>query len=148
MMKPFNSGQKSSGGGLKLSSLLLNIAHPVGSIIQTTKTQAQFDPNTMLGGTWRLLRGVFLYGAEADSAITSNVLDGGEKAHVLSVAEMPSHVHSYAQWGYNLGQSLGTPGTPTYWMGSRVVNTGAAGSNGAHNNMPPYKNVNIWERTA
>ena len=133
------------GGGLKLSSLLLNIAHPVGSIIQTSKPQAEFDPNTMLGGEWRLLRGVFLYGAEADSAITSNIQDGGEKAHRLSIDEMPAHNHScdYATcwdgvqaygWivGTNAGNRLNT------WQGGNIP----------HNNMPPYKAVNIWERVS
>lgn len=137
------------GGGLKLSSLLLNIAHPVGSIIQTTKTQAQFNPNTMLGGTWRLLRGVFLYGAESDGAITGNVLDGGEKTHVLNENEMPKHRHTITTYATNWdgGHATGYPKV-TDSAGSSAPYTSFAGNSQPHNNMPPYKNVNIWERTA
>lgn len=167
------SGRKlSPRGGLKLSSLLLNIAHPVGSIIQTTKTQAQFNPNTMLGGTWRLLQGVFLFGADADSAITGNVKDGGSTDAVIVSHRHPlagqsaaansagAHVHFCGwerQWyakGNYWANYQSTPGS--------AFNTGSAGAHShslsgysdyegvsaSGKNMPPYKNVNIWERTA
>ena len=108
----------------------------------------------MLGGTWRLLRGVFLYGAEADSAITSNVLDGGEKAHQLSVYELPSHNHTtyHDYWTVSTGSGTQRQCVNTYVYGDSYTNlsmpTTHTGSNYAHNNMPPYKNINIWERTA
>lgn len=157
---------------MKLSSLLLNIAHPVGSIIQTSKPQAEFDPNTMLGGEWRLLKGVFLYGAEADSAITSNIKDGGSAdavvvSHRHSLAGQSAaansagaHVHFCGwerQWyakGNYWGNYQSTPGS--------AFNTGAAGAHShslsgysnyegvsaSGKNMPPYKAVNIWERVS
>lgn len=192
-MKPFNSGQKSSGGGgLKLSSLLLNIAHPVGSIIQTTKTQAQFDPNTMLGGTWELLQGVFLFGADATHALGGT--GGSPNAtlvshnHTVSASGSISGTAAYVSltgslWNMarqTVGQNLSASGicsvrkaNEAQGYGSSSSNTGIDGFsiNASHShsvsgsasvsgstsnaggaakeaNMPPYKSVNIWERTA
>lgn len=60
----------------------------------------------------------------------------GEKTHQLTTAELASHTH-------NMGGSFQGPGgnsgggTPLYNSGSSA-NTGSAGSDTAHNNMPPY----------
>lgn len=61
--------------------------------------------------------------------------NGGEKNHILTVAEMPSHTHT--QTGVNSANS-GTSGTGA---NNGVSNTGSSGGGQAHNNLQPYKVV-------
>ena len=171
--------------GVSLETLLLNIAHPIGSIIQTTKSQTVFDPNTILGGTWRLLQGVFLFGADASHALTSNIKDGGSADAVVV-----SHNHTQNSHNHTQNAHMHKPSSQTYfsaytgtrstetvgeisgsgWQMTQVAAGGtwggantasvtatnkaatatnvATGVSGAGKNMPPYKVVNIWERTA
>ena len=76
----------------------------------------------------------------------------GEKTHTLSVAELASHNHyvidhsgsgSLACSGSCPGLAWSTSGN-TY---TDSANVGSAGSNAAHNNMPPYLVVNFLIRT-
>jgi len=74
---------------------------------------------------------------------------GGEENHVLTIAEMPAHTHTYRK-----GTSeppLNTAGGPDLNM-ARTWDDGAAtgstGTGAAHNTMPPYR-VGYWiKRTA
>lgn len=67
---------------------------------------------------------------------------GGEAAHLLTITEMPNHVHNVpvsgaVNWGtvaIRGGTDGGTPGPNTY----------ATGGSGAHNNMPPYITLNYY----
>lgn len=65
---------------------------------------------------------------------------GGEKDHMLTIAEMPEHDHIMpAQPTIDAPVTVGSSGS-----GNRVTpqytnrTTGKAGGNAAHNNMPPY----------
>ena len=67
---------------------------------------------------------------------------------------MPSHNHAgkiYAKNAYlafyNDGTS-GDRGTASYNSTGDTFSLTSNGGNQAHNNMPPYKTVYIWERTA
>ena len=84
---------------------------------------------------------------------------GGEAEHVLTTNEMPSHKHYGVYYtGVNTKPLSLNPGT-TYSDGYYIEWTkGAAdagrlesdytGGSAAHNNMPPYRVVYAWERTA
>lgn len=66
---------------------------------------------------------------------------GGEEAHALTDAEMPSHTHSLNQV-YSQGADTNEP-TGTSTNSTLISATGAAGSDTVHNNMPPFTVVNF-----
>ena len=122
-------------------------AHPVGSYFITESAD---NPHEILGGgVWQKLEGRFLLGANASYSVGS---EGGEAMHTLTVNEMPSHSH--------LQYVTANPGTGTYDTREDYVEdaeklstyshvqTGETGGGSSHNNMPPYRAVNIWRRTA
>lgn len=86
--------------------------------------------------------GRFLLGAGKGSNLTSrNIGDtGGEEANILSLDEMPAHTHSakHAEWGqFNWKGG----GNDPHWNKTKTFTnyeTGSAGNNKAHNNMPPF----------
>lgn len=70
------------------------------------------------------------------SGVTTLGSFGGEQNHILTIAELPSHTHTYHS---------GASGPTSNYAGSfggSDPQTGATGGNGAHNNMQPYLGVN------
>lgn len=124
---------------------LLDWTHPIGSIYASTSAT---DPKDLFGGTWVRIKDRFLLAA-GDSY--SAGATGGEATHTLTVAEMPSHIHAMmyylangsTSWGYNF-QSPGAPSDPTLASGGMYP----SGESKAHNNMPPYLVVYVWQRTS
>lgn len=111
-------------------------------IIHSTKLDTMAKVVAIYGGTkWQKIEGRFLLGKSAVYAINAT---GGEATHTLTVNEMPSHRHSI-QWHarsdsqFVVAQGNGSNPDTSY--------TSYEGGNQAHNNMPPYKVVYIWERT-
>jgi microcystin-dependent protein len=69
---------------------------------------------------------------------------GGEAAHTLTTAEMPSHAHDTV--ANNLWQITTTGGAGVAPSGAGTtldINTGNTGGGGAHNNMPPYAAISF-----
>lgn len=130
-----------SGGGGGGVSLLA--AWPVGSIYMSVNSTS---PATLFGGTWTQLENRFLLGA--GSSYTAGDT-GGEATHTLTVNEMPSHSHGI-QDSYHAGTQYGwanlqPSGAHVAWSTSNTYDTGGGA---AHNNMPPYLVVYMWQRTA
>lgn len=86
---------------------------------------------------------------------------GGEKTHTLTVAEMPSHNHHFAnEFGTNSNQNFildaakqNTWGCPfangTDWTAvAASTSISYTGSSSAHNNLQPYLCVYIFKRTS
>jgi hypothetical protein len=129
-----------------ISAATLNSIYPVGSIYLSTVAT---NPKTLFGGTWERVKDVFLLAAGDTYAAGKT---GGEAAHTLTVAEMPSHHHGQyvaTDSGGNTSANHDYSG----WSGSSKVvwqglNTGDTGGGAAHNNMPPYLTVYAWKRTA
>ena len=99
------------------------------------------DPATLFGGTWERIQGRFLLAASGSYAAGST---GGEATHTLTVDEMPSHSHTFRAampGATNSDPVFGSNGGGTY-------STNATGGGAAHNNMPPYLAVYMWERVA
>ena len=137
---------------------LLNLIYPVGSIYMSVSSTS---PATFLGGTWVQIKDTFLLAAGTTYAAGAT---GGEATHKLVRDEMPSHNHflvdtgntqyvytssksasTSGSWGARLTANYGTMdvSTETY-----KLTTSGSGSDGAHNNMPPYLAVYVWKRTA
>ena len=101
------------------------------------------NPGTLFSGTWEQITGRFLLAAGGGYSAGAT---GGEAAHTLTVAEMPSHTHT-GKSEYGTVGSGNTIYASTY-ASSNIYTTNASGGNGAHNNMPPYIVVYVWKRIA
>lgn len=123
----------------------------VGMIIQSTTLDTEFKVKAQYGGeTWIQHYGYFLLGARDGVTADNNIKDGGEDTHKLTAAEMPEHRHGTGLDGYGtltgsamVWQMSNTRGV--YESGFNIIEN--AGGNQPHNNMPPYKQIYIWERT-
>lgn len=116
-------------------------AYPVGAIyISTVST----SPASLFGGTWEQLKDRFLLGAGDTYSAGST---GGEAEHTLTVDEMPSHQH---EWQFHYTASGGATHYSTNWASQRATTgyTSFTGGGAAHNNMPPYFAVYMWQRVA
>ena len=105
------------------------------------------SPASLFGGTWEQIKDCFILAAGDTYAAGST---GGEATHKLTTAEMPSHKHSYYEFpGYdaNNGYRIGGSSIWTYWYWYDA-NTGSAGGDQPHNNMPPYLAVYVWRRVS
>lgn len=119
---------------------------PVNSILCNTSGT---NPGTYIGGTWaawgagRVPVGV----NTSDSDFNAAEKTGGEKTHKLTVAEMPSHTHTYNYVGTYADAASGDPSNLriTAVAGG---NTGSTGGDGYHNNLQPYITCYMWKRTA
>lgn len=72
----------------------------------------------------------------------------GEKTHVLTLAELASHnhgIHNSNGGGGGGGDTTNLQKTDNTNLGG--INTNSAGSDSAHNNMPPYIVINFIIRT-
>ena len=101
------------------------------------------DPSTLFGGTWKQLEDRFLLGA-GSAYIAGNT--GGEATHKLTIDEMPSHNHSLNGGYARKGDASGPE--DVLWAYAYHRNSGSAGGDSPHNNMPPYLVVYMWKRTA
>ena len=85
------------------------------------------------------LKGMFIAGQDPAQAEFNTIGGtGGEKAHLLTIAEMPAHTHAMNQadsvTGGTIPNTIGRGGVTS----PNGINTGSAGGGGAHNNLPPY----------
>lgn len=122
-------------------SNLTNLIYPVGAIYISTSSTS---PATLFGGTWVQLKDKFLLSA-GDTYTAGNT--GGEATHTLTIEEMPAHTHTGQRHYQSTSSSTGYSGN---WTSQKYTtdNTGSTGGGQAHNNMPPYLVVYVWERTA
>lgn len=124
--------------------------HEIGDILITLNSTS---PATRYPGTtWAAIAaGTFLVAAGTGYTAGST---GGEATHTLTQAELPD-VYRFPSGTYYYGASLGYPlsqvglaplvGT----IYNSAVNAGGKLGDGvAHNNLPPYLAVYMWERTA
>ena len=132
-------------------SNLVDAIYPIGSIYMSVSST---NPGNLFGGTWSQIKDTFLLSAGDTYAAGTS---GGEATHTLTTNEMPSHNH-YGLSKYDndwitnfpvnstgsFPQALCASPTDT----SHKITTANAGGGQAHNNMPPYLTVYMWQRTA
>lgn len=125
---------------------LLDIFYPIGTIYESTKPD---NPSTFMGGTWyRFGNGRVLVGVdETDPTFNVPLQIGGEKAHTLSIQEIPSHTHGFRGGGENNYVRV-EPSSTYGYSGNSDKTTTATGGGQAHNNLQPYVTVYRWQRTA
>lgn len=123
----------------------INNLFPVGFIISVDN--AEFNPNTSWGGTWKRLKGKFIIGVdENDADLNQSGKTGGEKEVTLTVDQIPPHTHTAkAKDGAQPGQ--GAYLIDAWGTGAFEVNNYTGGGQ-AHNNMPPYYTAYQWIKTA
>lgn len=116
----------------------------VGMIIHSSALDTEAKVKAFYGGTtWTKIEGKFLLGTSSSHAINTT---GGSETVTLTVDQIPPHSHivkrstSYGDSGYAYGGN--------WTEGNETLSTNNTGGGQAHNNMPPYKTVYIWERTA
>lgn len=120
------------------------LIYPVGAIYISASAT---DPKTLFGGTWTRIKDCFLLAAGDTFAAGKT---GGESEVTLTADEIPEIKMSYQYTGQST--VIGTDAIRLY-DGNGQLNqyTGQQSSNcggKAHNNMPPYLTVYVWQRTA
>lgn len=130
-----------------VSADLVDVVFPVGRYwISDDDT----DPGTIVGGAWQRLEDCFLLAAGTDYTAGTT---GGEAEHTLTVEEMPNHRHDLTYIAYRDRSQSGLRFV-TDWDHFRprtsddAFFTNTQGGGQAHNNMPPYKAVYVFVRTA
>lgn len=123
----------------------------VGMIIHSTTLDTEAKVKAFYGGTtWAKIEGKFLLGTSSSHAINTT---GGAETVTLTVNQIPSHNHGVCGGAGMIAfkNSAGTEDPTIKTTGSRsAINLWSTDNNGggqAHNNMPPYRSVYIWERT-
>jgi hypothetical protein len=129
---------------------LANLLFPIGQIIIKGDNE---DYSDWLGFSWeRTAVGKVLVGLDTtDTDFNAIGKIGGEKTHILTVDEMPSHTHGVPQ-----AHPYNKNATEHYTLVRQSfdknteynVDTSATGGGEAHNNMPPYQVVAYWKRIA
>ena len=85
------------------------------------------------------LRGRFVVGySDTDSDYTTMGSTGGEKKHTLSVAEMPSHSHTYVKTTIRDSDVNHSGWDSAVYTDYNDTPTAAVGGDQAHENRPPY----------
>ena len=128
--------------------------------------------NTYGGTTWIQHTGYVLRGASSGVVSRNATATGGSDTitpsgtvggHTLTNSEIPSHNHGTANSGGSFlsagvsGSNIQLGGTGTFGgiaINGSTASTGGGGSHShgltmnSHTNLPSYKSVYIWERTA
>jgi hypothetical protein len=133
-----------------LTASVFSAIYPVGSIYMSATMNSAAQVEAAFGGTWEAWgAGRVPVGVDASQSEFDTVEEtGGEKTHLLTVDEMPSHRHRLAadvaliQTGGNFNYD------GSYTRSSGKPYTDYTGGGQAHNNLQPYITCYMYKRTA
>ena len=122
--------------------VLLEKIFPIGSIFMSLQNNS---PANFLGGTWepfgegRTLIGV----SSSDTDFNAPNKTGGEKTHILSVDEMPSHTHVQNPHNHEYNGTTSTGGNHSH--NSNKLSAGVNSSTGVNDVVRPtgYSGDNV-----
>lgn len=141
-------------------------AYPVGSIYASVNN---VSPATLFGGTWVQLKDTFLLaagdiyaagstGGEATHTLTASesgqralTIDGGGHTHVVTTkyqAMFAQGTNRNGYYGNGTGGSNTTMASIDDDTGTHSHTVEASDATSAHNNMPPYIAVYVWQRVS
>ncbi len=161
--------EKIKVNGSPILYAMLNSVYPIGTVYENYSVET--NPSSLLSwpaSTWVMLGiGRMLIGSDYGTTAQDNVygnnvpdtngetfgndgqgLMGGEYNHKLSPNEMPKHAHYTYMHAYNVQNGGGDVPYRYDTSAGNGTATSEAGSDVAHNNMPPYLTVYRWVRTA
>ena len=123
------------------------LIYPVGSIYMSVNN---VNPSTFFGGTWVAWgSGRVPVGVNAsDNNFNTVEKTGGAATHTLTLAQIPSHQHSYYNPSIQSKFEQGSSSSPIGLSEAPMSATTAVGGNQAHNNLQPYITCYMWKRTA
>ena len=132
---------------------VIDMIYPIGSIYMSV---SDADPATLFGGVWESFgTGRTLVGVDTSQAEFNTVQKtGGEKTHVLSINEMPSHSHTYNGFPEGTQASWKDPYRKLVYINNDTnpypnqSGLSFTGGDQPHNNLQPYVTVYMWKRTA
>lgn len=126
---------------------VVGLVYPVGSIYISVNNA---NPSTFFGGTWEAWgSGRVPVGVNAsDSNFNAVEKTGGASTHTLTVAQMPTHMHSalFTEQGVNTSNPSRVVRSVSF--GTNTAPSEYVGGNQAHNNLQPYITCYMWKRTA
>lgn len=130
-----------------MNNIINGLIPSIGEIYITTSDE---NPSIKFGGTLEQIKDTFLL-ASGDIYTAGSI--GGESTHILTVDEMPSHTHTYKRHEFDRTDTDPETGEDVYGannktLGARMGISESTGEGQAHNNMPPYLTVYVWERVA
>ena len=140
---------------------ILDLIHPVGSVISTTTNYANSAAVVAKygGTTWtRFSEGQFAVGYSTTDSDFSAGATGGAKDVTLTEAQVPNIDGSISIDAFiNSAGDFTSTGSPSEFIDTTGTAGPAGSSNratlnfgggGSHENLPPYKVVYMWTRTA
>lgn len=124
--------------------------YPIGRIIMFYDN---LDHSDYLGFNWeRCMTGKVPVGLDlTDTDFNTIGKTGGEKTHKLTVAEMPSHSHTWSLGANVVANATSSRAVTNYNSSSGglgVATMNNTGGGASHNNLQPYEVVSYWKRVS
>lgn len=148
---PHSTSELQNNSGFIDIGTTINLIYPIGSIITTTLTPDEWDPNQeygqYIGASWVLYSvDRMLMGTD-----TKSMVKGGAKSVTLKTTNMPAHNHDFVNGkatsaGAHTHTVSGTAASAGAHTHTVTGDTETVGRGTAFSILPPYTTVFFWRR--